>query len=232
MIAIIGAMDSEIEEFLKHSSNVKENSWGDFTFHTAELMNQAIVISKSGVGKVVSAMVTQKIVDLFQPKAIIFTGIAGALAEDLDIGDIIVSRDCIQHDLDLSPLGFERGQIAYTNYRIINADPSLTSKALSFSHDGCTIRLGRILTGDQFFTASHLDDYRSVLDELGGDVIEMEGASVGTVAMFNNIPFVIIRTVSDKANHEAHIDFNNFLPIASKNSFLITKHILKEYNHQ
>lgn len=229
MIAIIGAMDEEIAEFLAHSDDVDEHKWGDFSFYQAKLSGRPVVISKSGVGKVVAAMVTQRIIDQYTPKAIIFTGIAGALADDLEIGDIVVSRDCIQHDLDLTPLGFERGQIAFTEHRIIKAAAELLEAALSYKAEHHQVRVGRVLTGDQFFVKSHLASHRYVVDELKGDVIEMEGAAVGTVAMFNQIPFVIIRTVSDKADQDAHLDFNEFLPIASRNSFGITRHILEHY---
>lgn len=229
MIAILGAMDQEIAKFLAHSHDIDEHHWGDFSIYLAELSGRQVLISKSGVGKVVSAMVTQRIIDQYHPSAIIFTGIAGALAADLEIGDILISRDCIQHDLDLTPLGFERGQIAFTEHRIIKADPRLIEAALSFKAEHHQIRVGRVLTGDQFFVKSHLASHRYVIDELKGDVVEMEGASVATVAMFNQIPFVIIRTVSDKADQDAHLDFNEFLPMASRNSYGITSHILEHY---
>lgn len=229
MIAIMGAMDQEIAEFLAHSDDVDEHNWGDFSFYQAKLSGRPVVISKSGVGKVVSAMVTQRIIDQYNPRAIIFTGIAGAIAADLEIGDIIISRDCIQHDLDLTPLGFERGQIAFTEHRIIKADTRLLEAALSYRAEHHQVRVGRVLTGDQFFVKSHLASHRYVIDELKGDVVEMEGASVATVAMFNQIPFVIIRTVSDRADQDAHFDFNAFLPIASRSSYGITRHILEHY---
>ncbi|NQZ56313.1 MAG: 5'-methylthioadenosine/S-adenosylhomocysteine nucleosidase, partial [Lentisphaeraceae bacterium] len=107
--AIIGAMDSEISMYLEHARIINQRQWNQFTFYEIELDGQECVICKSGVGKVLAAMVCQKLIDLYEPSCIIFTGVAGALNDKLDIGDVIISKDCIQHDIDGRALGFERG---------------------------------------------------------------------------------------------------------------------------
>ena len=112
--AIIGAMDSEISMYLDHAKILNEKQWHDFTFYEVELDGKLCVICKSGIGKVLAAMVCQKLMDLYEPSCIIFTGVAGALNSSLDIGDVVVSQDCIQHDIDGRALGFERGMMLFS----------------------------------------------------------------------------------------------------------------------
>jgi 5'-methylthioadenosine/S-adenosylhomocysteine nucleosidase len=117
-IGIIGSMDAEIENFTKQATYCQTTHWNDFLFHKVKLFSKDAVIVKSGVGKVFAAMVCEKLIDEYNPQAIVFTGVAGALNQDLEIGDIVVSRDYIQHDLDVQALGFLRGTIPYTEYRV------------------------------------------------------------------------------------------------------------------
>jgi 5'-methylthioadenosine/S-adenosylhomocysteine nucleosidase len=178
------------------------------------------------VGKVSAAMVCEKLIDEYHPRAIIFTGVAGALNQDLEIGDIVVSRDCIQHDLDGQALGFARGTIPYTAYRVFVASEQLRKFALSATLGGRKIVEGRILTGDQFLTHKEASNHKYLVEELQGDVIEMEGGAIAQVCTLTKTPFLIVRTVSDKADRTAVADFYTFLPIVAKNSFAIIGTIL------
>lgn len=227
-ICIIGAMDSEIDEFLKHSQIKNEVVWNEFVFRQALLSDKEVVITKSGVGKVYAAMVCERLIDEFNPRAVIFTGVGGALNRELEIGDIVVSKDCIQHDIDAEALGFPRGEIPYTEHRIFMADPTLKSYALSTQIDDKSIREGRILTGDQFITKKEMNDHKYLVDELKGDSIDMEGGSIAQVCTINNIPFLIVRTMSDKANGDAVSDFNRFAQVVAKNSYLVAANILNK----
>ena len=227
MIAILGAIDGEIKEFLDHIGRSEKSNWNDFTFYKGRLANHDVVISLSGVGKVMAAMVTQKIIDLYEPEALIMTGLAGALNPELEIGDTVIGRDCIQHDLDASVFGFERGQVPYSPYRIIESDEKLHDIAVTCKPETGRLFVGRILTGDQFLTKSYLRGHKYLIDELQGDAVEMEGAAAGLVATVNKVPFLIIRTISDKIDKQSMVDFKRFLPKASKNSFLIVRHILE-----
>jgi len=163
-ICIIGAMDSEIDEFLKHSKVLNEVAWSEFTFKEAKLLDKNVVIVKSGVGKVFAAMVCERLIDDFNPRAIIFTGVGGALNKELEIGDVVVSRDCIQHDLDAEALGFPRGEIPFTEHRIFLADEYLRKYALLTEIEGKKIIEGRILTGDQFITKKEMKDHKYLID--------------------------------------------------------------------
>ncbi len=103
MIIILGAMDSEIDEFLSRLENRQEILWNGFTQHRGRLEGQEVLVSKSGVGKVMSAMVTQHLIDRWQPQAVIFTGLAGSLRPHIEIGDTLLACDLVQHDLEWSP---------------------------------------------------------------------------------------------------------------------------------
>ncbi len=225
-IGIIGAMDEEITAYLEHLESRKETSWKIFTFYEGTMHGHEVVIVKSGVGKVFSAMVCQMLIDRFDINIVLFTGVGGSLNANLKIGDAVVSMDALQHDFDATPLGFERGQISYTDYRIFEADKRLLDLALATNLEGHQIIKGRILTGDQFFTQRDKKRHTYLYDELKGDCIEMEGAAVAQVCAINETPHLIIRTVSDNADGTAVEDYNSFKGIVAVNSFKIVDSIL------
>lgn len=219
-------MDAEIDEYLKHFKVSSEVVWNYFTFRLAKLGDKNAVIVKSGVGKVFAAMICERLIDEFDPRAVIFTGVAGSLNKKLDIGDVVVSRDCIQHDVDAQALGFMRGAIPYTENRVFRADDKLRKLAL-----GTKLRMnkrieGRILTGDQFITKHEMKDHKYLIDELKGDAIEMEGGAVAQVCTLNKVPFLIVRTVSDRADGTAAEDFNKFMPVVARNSYKVVRTVL------
>lgn len=166
-IGIIGAMDAEIEEYLKHLQNSQTTTWQEFIFHQGTLFGQEVVIVKGGVGKVLTAMVTQKMIDLFSPSKIIFTGVAGGIDQNYQIGDVVISQDCLQYDLNAAGLGFERGAVPYTDYKIFQADAELSKIALQTKLDN-KIYQGRILTGDQFITHKELASFLPIINDLQG----------------------------------------------------------------
>jgi adenosylhomocysteine nucleosidase/adenosylhomocysteine/aminodeoxyfutalosine nucleosidase len=222
-------MDGEIAEFLIALDGRTDESWNGFVFYKGLLEGKDVVVAKSGVGKTMSAMVTQHLIDVYRPSAIIFTGLAGGVSPGLDIGDTLIANDCMQHDFDVTALGPKRGAIPFTPYRIFSCDPGLLELAMScVPLDGKAVR-GRILTGDQFITGKNLSAMRYLVEELEGDAVEMEGASVGLVSTVNSIPFLLVRTISDKADAGATLDFKAFLPKASRNSLRFVRHILRGF---
>lgn len=227
-IGIIGAMDEEIK-LLKENIEIKEAVVkATITFYVGLFEGKEVVICKSGVGKVNAAITTQLLVDQFSVSHIIFTGVAGAVDPQLDIGDIVISTSAIQHDIDASALGFKVGEVPMFDY------PSdfpasellikLAEKAANSLQD-IKVRKGRVLSGDQFIAS-----YEKV-KELGklfdGKCVEMEGASVAHVAMLNSVPFVVIRSMSDKANGDANVNFAEFTKLASERSFTIVHSMVK-----
>ena len=223
-IALIGALDEEIKAYLDQLAHTKTTQWNSLTFYEGSLFGQSVVLVKCGVGKVFASLVTQKLIDAFQPKAIVFTGVAGALNPSYEVGDIVVAHDCIQHDLNTTALGIPRGQVPYTDFRFFETDTKLKTLALSAETEH-TLHSGRIVTGDQFLTQKELHDYHYLTTELAGDAVEMEGAAVGFVCAVNAIPFLLIRTISDKADDEAGQSYTEFLPVVAHNSVAVIKHL-------
>jgi adenosylhomocysteine nucleosidase len=229
-VCIIGAMDEEISEFLAHGIISRKSQRKCFCVYEASLFDYPVIIIKCGVGKVFASLITQYAIGEYQPSAVISTGVAGSLSEKLSIGDVVVSSDCVHHDMDARALGFERGRIPYTEARFFAADKNLAKSALSADLESRDHKIvsGRILTGDQFISGVRGENHRYLTEELKGMAVDMETAAIGQVCFVNEIPFVSVRTISDNADHEAHIDFNKFLPIVASNSFHIVKHVLRD----
>ncbi len=225
-IGIIGAMDDEIEMYLDHINDVKEIKWKIFTFYRGTFNGKDVVLVRSGVGKVFAAMVAQKLIDEFNITRILFTGVAGSLNPTLKIGDVIVSTDSAHHDFDAQELGFKRGQISYTDYRFFDACDEMRKIAMTANLENHKIIEGRILTGDQFFTQKEKQEKSYLKDELHGDCVEMEGAAVAQVCTINEIPHLIIRSVSDQADGTAVQDYKEFKSVVAHNSFAIVSHIV------
>lgn len=226
-IGIIGAMAEEvllIEQDLQQSTKIVH---AGMSFYEGLLFDVPIVLCKSGVGKVNAAACTQILVDRFGVDCILFTGVAGALDPELNIGDIVISIDCIQHDIDVRALGFELGVIPYAETSIFTADPELVERAFQASKQlfGSRVLKGRVLSGDQFI--ADRNKVKQLHLELSGVCTEMEGAAVAQVCQMNQVPFVVIRSMSDKADGSAHINFSEFTQLASENSYKLIAHIVK-----
>ncbi|WP_164844443.1 5'-methylthioadenosine/adenosylhomocysteine nucleosidase [Azoarcus sp. DN11] len=226
MIIILGAMDSEIEEFLSRLSSPQRHQWNGFAQHRGQLEGQDVLVSKSGVGKVMSALVTQHLIDRWHPQAVIFTGLAGSLRPHIDIGDTLLAADLVQHDLESAGLQLPRGQVPYSDYRFMPADPVLLELAAGFVPATGKVHRGRICTGDQFITCREMDSHAYLTEELEGDGVEMEGASVALVCSVNRVPFLVARTISDRADGSAADNFEAFLPRASRNSLDLVRFLL------
>jgi len=228
-IGIIGAMDEEIALYLQAMGETKSATKAGITYHEGSFQGQTVVLCKSGVGKVNASVCTQILIDQFQVEQVIFTGVAGAVHPDLNIGDIVVSTDCLQHDVDVTPLGFEPGQIPFTDKWVWEADPRLIQLATGAAEAiGGDVRVvtGRVLSGDQF--VADRDKVQWFHQQFQAFCTEMEGAAVGQVCSMNGIPFVVVRSMSDKADGSAHVNFVEFTKLASERSFAMVSHMLKQ----
>lgn len=226
-IVLMGAMEGEVKAFHNALESTTIDEWNDFKFYKGTLNHKEVIVSRCGVGKVLSAMVTQKIIETYSPEAIIFTGIAGSLNDLLRPGDIIVARDSVQHDFDAMKFKFLRGEIPYSGYRFIGTDESLREKALAFESELGSVCSGRILTGDQFISDRTSPERAYLTDELKGDCIDMEGASVALVSTVNGIPHLLIRTISDMADGKNKVNLRELLPRVSENSLKMVLHIIE-----
>lgn len=226
-IGIIGAMDEEIALYKEGMELTGETQKAGIAYYEGTWEGKQVVLCKCGVGKVNASICTQILIDAFGVDSVIFTGVAGALHPDLEIGDIVVSTDCQHHDMDVTPLGFPKGVIPFTDVSIFEADQQLIEAAVKASEQvshGKT-RTGRILSGDQFVANREL--VRDLYETMHGSCTEMEGAAVAQVCHMNKVPFVIIRAMSDKADGSAHVNFPEFTKLASERSFHIVKNMLQ-----
>ena len=217
-------MRPEIELIKKSITNPRVIAWNDREFITGELFGREVVAVQTGVGKVLAAAVTQRMIDRFNPDAIIMSGIAGSINPDLHRGDLVIGVESIQHDFDSTSFGFKRGEIPYTDYHIIPSDKRLVEIALSWGHG---VKTGRVLTGDQFIDRAHTPEYSYLREEMAGDLVEMEGAAAGLTALINRVPFLLIRAVSDNADGEAKGSYKKFLNKAAEKSFSLIEHVLR-----
>ncbi|UNK20215.1 5'-methylthioadenosine/adenosylhomocysteine nucleosidase [Paenibacillus sp. N3/727] len=226
IIGLIGAMDEEIELLLAQMDSSEKVSKAGVNYVAGTLQGRKVVVCKSGVGKVNAAVTTQILIDYFGVSQVLFTGVAGALDPRLNIGDIVISSSCMQHDMDVTPLGYERGVIPYQSISDFPADEHLISLAETackeLAAEGYLV--GKVLSGDQFIASR--DTVQTLYEQLNGACAEMEGSAVAQVCHMNGVPYVVIRSMSDKADGSAHVNFAEFTVKASQRSHSIVSHIL------
>ena len=228
LIGIIGAMEEEVMS-LKELMKLKEvRSIATLDFYVGTINGAAVVLVRGGIGKVNAAICTQILIDCFHVNTIINTGVAGALSPELEIGDVVISSDAIQHDFDASGFGYELGQIPRMDNSYFKADEHLIHIALQASEklsSSTSVYVKRIVSGDQFIA----DPVRKtqIIDNFEGFCTEMEGASIAHVCYLNKVPFVIIRSISDKADDSAEVNFAEFTKIAATNSCKIIENMLE-----
>ena len=222
-IGIIGAMQEEIELLLEQMDNKQTEIHAGISYHRGVFRGKKVVLTRSGVGKVNAAVCTQILIDKFGADAVLFTGVAGAVDPDLNIGDIVISSSSLQHDIDVTALGFPRGTIPYQDISEYKADEKLVALAeeagRSLYPGRC--KVGKILSGDQFIADREV--VKTLHEQFEGACTEMEGASVAQVCFMNGIPHVIIRSMSDKADGSAHVNFAEFTVEASNRSYAIVE---------
>lgn len=218
-IGIIGAMEEEVAQLKEHMQVEEIFTKASMDFYRGTLNGKDVVVVRSGIGKVNAGICTQILADVFQVDAIINTGIAGSLKAEINIGDLVISSDALQHDMDAREFGYARGQIPRMNTLSFPADEKLIKAAEASCrkvNPEISTFVGRVVTGDQFIAS------RAVKDEIKswseGLCTEMEGAAIAQVAYLNEIPFVILRAISDKADDSATMDYPTFERQAIANS--------------
>jgi len=228
-IAVIGAMDVEIEKLLPEIKNRKSVVLRGHTYHTGTMRGQDVVVTRSGVGKVNAAVTTTELINEFDVDALIFTGIAGATAPELEPNDVVISTSLVQHDVDLTAFGMKPGHMDGFKDRFFHADKALIDIANSAAIEVVgkeRVSLGIIATGDQFMADKN--DVKEVYTEYQAKAVEMEGAAVAQVAYLYQKPLVVIRTISDKADGSAHMDYEQMKSVTAHNSSGITLKMLEK----
>jgi adenosylhomocysteine nucleosidase len=226
-IGIIGAMQEEIASLKTNMKNPICQTIAGREYVSGELFGKDCVVVFSRWGKVAAASTATTLINTFQVDCIIFTGVAGAVSPDLNIGDVVLGTHLYQHDMDAAPL-FPKREIPYLNRDSFHSDERLFGSASEaaqtffasaffsqphlkeFSIESPRIHHGIIASGDQF--VSGLEKTQSLHQEVPGTLaVEMEGAAVAQVCHEHEIPCMIIRTISDRADHAAPIDFPKFV---------------------
>ena len=247
---IMGAMPAEVELLLGDMVAVSETDIAGRTFHTGGLYGSDAVVVFSRIGKVASASTATILLSEFDVDAVVFAGVAGAVSKELDIGDVVVATELIQHDLDARPL-FERFEAPLLGKTVLPVDRDLTSAlsqaAREFVGTGLVAEAGQdaldefgiqrpkvteglVASGDQFIAdAARSDRLREMLPAV--ECVEMEGAAVAQVCFEHEAPLAIVRVVSDRADHQAHFDFSAFVgSVASHYTRGIVRELFRSIN--
>ena len=227
MIGIIGAMEEEVAA-LKEAMQVESvTEYASMTFCKGILCGKEVVIVRSGIGKVNAGICAQILADVFSVDAIINTGIAGSLNKDINIGDIVLSTDVVQHDMDATGFGYRKGQIPQMPVFFFEADEKLRKLAKGVCqkvNPEIQVFEGRIASGDQFVCDQDVKD--RIVSEFSAYATEMEGAAIGQTAYLNEIPFLVVRAISDKADGSAQMDYSEFEKAAVEHSVKLTLNML------
>ena len=224
MLGIIGAMDEEISQIAELMTDVEETTIAEMTFKKGTIGGKEVVAVRSGIGKVNAAMCTQILATYFHVDSVINTGVAGSLRNEINIGDIVISTDALQHDMDATGFGYELGVIPRMKVSTFVADDrlaKLAKEACIEANLGIGVHCGRVVSGDQFITDKATK--QRLIDTFGGYCTEMEGAAIAQAAYLNGIPFLVIRAISDKADDSANMDYSEFERHAIDNSVALMK---------
>ena len=215
-IGIITAMSEEftvIEELMKNIEVIEKHN---LKFYCGLINKKEVALVQCGVGKVNSARATQMMIDIFNIEYIINVGVAGSLNEKLEIGDIVIGEKLVQHDFDTTACGDEKGYITGVG-KIFISDINLIEKCnkiIKANLNDINIKVGTIATGDVFCQETSLKN--EIIKEFNADCVEMEGAAIAQVCILSNIPFIVIRSISDKPNGHNNIDFEKYVVSSSK----------------
>lgn len=230
MLGIIGAMKQEVAEIKQAMENITVERVAGMDFYKGTLKGKDAVVVQSGIGKVNAAVCTQILADRYGVNAVINTGVAGSLKNEIGIGDVVLSTDLVQHDVDAVNFGYDLGQIPGMEALSFPGD-----ERLRYLAEECCRRVnpdiqtfsGRIVSGDQFISDKAKKEW--ITENFGGYCAEMEGAAIAQAAYLNKIPCLVIRAISDKADDSATMDYEEFEEKAIRHSVNLILEIAAEY---
>lgn len=228
MIGIIGAMQTETAAIIAEMKNKNEETISGVRFVRGEWCGKEVVVATCGVGKVFAALCAEAMILTYHPDCIINSGVAGALDDRLHLLDLVIGEQVVQHDMDTSPLGDPKGLLSGINRVTLPADAGLAD-ALERAAAAMEVRSlrGTVASGDQFIA----DDAKRafIRSTFGAACCEMEGASIGHVCYVNQVPFVVLRAISDGAADDAKMDYPAFVVKAAERSINILRKFTEEY---
>ncbi len=231
MIGIICALKIEVDGLKALMENAQTTQKAGLEFFSGKIFDKDIVLLECGVGKVNAAVGTQIMIDLFKPEIVINSGIAGSLTKKLTVGDIVISTDCVEHDINCTELGEPRGQIWFTDEKRIGipADKEVCEKLAECCQGlGSHVMTGRIATGDIFITYRAKREF--VAYEFDALCCEMEGGAVGHVCYMNKVPFAILRSISDDFKFNKVENYEEFKQLAADRAIKALKKFIRLEN--
>ncbi|MEE3481219.1 MAG: 5'-methylthioadenosine/adenosylhomocysteine nucleosidase [Lachnospiraceae bacterium] len=229
-IGIIGAMNVEVKTLKAKLEGAQKSTFTGMEFCEGKIGNTDVVIVMSGVGKVNAGCCTQILADRFNVDAVINTGVAGSLDNEINIGDIVVSTDAIYHDVDAQVFGYKPGEVPQLGTASFPADEKLRQAAVSAVKEAApdvSVFEGRIASGDQFISKREKKDW--IRDTFQAMCCEMEGAAIAQASYINHIPFVIIRAISDKADESVTESYETFEGKAAIHCANIVEHMVRNF---
>ena len=218
-VGVIGAMELEVSALKRQIEGISVKKKAGMEFCEGVIGGTDVVVVRCGIGKVNAALCVQILCDDFKVTHIINTGVAGSLNNDLNIGDILISRDAVHHDVDVTIFSYKIGEVPQLGIREFPADAHLievAEQSIKETQPDLNYRIGRVASGDQFISSSEVKD--RIIRDFEADCAEMEGAAIGQVAYLNKIPYLVIRAISDNADDSAGIDYDTFEKQAIENS--------------
>lgn len=226
---IITAMQEEMQAIKNIMTEINEQKIYELNFIKGKINNIQVILVEAGVGKVNSARTTQILIDNFEVEAIINVGSAGSANDELNIGDIVIGNKLVQHDFDITAFGHPKGFISNVG-EYVESDSKLIEKmeqTISELHNNdFKIKIGTIASGDIFCTEPKMKE--KIRNKFNAEAMEMEGAAIAQVCKLDNVPFIIIRSISDSPNGNNNITFDQFLEKASKRCAEIIKNYFSE----
>jgi len=213
-IAIMGAMPEEVEPIVAKLDDLRTTTYGANTYYEGIYNGQEVVVAYSKIGKVFATLTATMLIEKFGCDTLLFSGVAGAISDELKIGDLIIADGLCQHDLDITAFGHPYGYVPEGEV-CISTDVNLRNIAKEVAASkGLKLREGVIATGDQFVANAERKDW--IGSEFKADALEMEGASVAVVCSALDVPFFILRAISDSADMDASFNFDEFLESSAK----------------
>ena len=225
-LAIMGAMQEEIEPLLAHFKDVNVVEYANNKFYEVSYNGLEIVIAYSKIGKVFASLTASTMIEKFGCNTLLFSGVAGGINPKLQIGDLIIADKLCQHDLDITAFGHPNGFVPGGKV-FVETTKELRDMAIKVANENnLKVIEGTIATGDQFVHSNERKQF--IENTFNADALEMEGASVAVVCDALNVPFFILRAISDTADMDAGFDFDEFLKSSAKNSADYLIKIVKE----
>ena len=221
MIGIIGALDIELERLIDAMQEPVHREISGVPFTCGKLLGKDVVIARAGVGKVNAAVCAQTMALIYEPELILNSGVSGALSPELHVGDVVIGTDVVQHDVDTTAMGDEPGFVSTVDRLSFPLD-NFASTAIAAAAEELGIRAvrGRIASGDQFVASTARKE--EIVRLFSAVTCEMEAGAIAHVCFLNRIPCAVIRCISDGGNEEAPMSYEEFLPLAAKNSAELT----------